>query len=381
MKIVYLDNSATTEIKPEVLKSMLPYMKANYGNPSSIYSLGLASKQAIEDARTKVANAINADPSEIYFTSGGTESDNWAIKGIIFNHLSDHIYPHIITTQVEHPAVYNSCKYLEYKLADVTFLPVDNTCTININQLKNTIQDNTVLMSIMYANNEVGSIQPIKEISDIAKKHKIILHTDAVQAVGHTKIDVKELGVDLLSMSGHKFHAPKGIGALYVKKGTSIDQYLNGGSQEKNFRAGTENVANIVGMGTAIELATNNIEQDIEYIKQLRNLLISGIMNNISNCYLNSCSSNTLPGIINITFIGINAETLLLLLNNYGIFASAGSACSSHSNDPSRTLMAMGLSEQDAHSSVRFSIGTLNSVDDINYTVSKLIDIVDYLRR
>lgn len=375
---IYLDHAATTYIREEVLEEMKPYLGDKFGNASSIYKLGMESRLVIEESRRKIAEIINADVNEIFFTSGGSESDNWAIMGVAMNNFNNDI--HIITSQIEHSAVYNTCKYLESKMAKITYLPVNENGIVDISNLQEEIRYDTRLISVMYANNEIGSIQPIKEIAKIAKDNDILFHTDAVQAIGNTRIDVKDLGIDMMSISGHKFYGPKGIGVLYIKKGTPIDSYIHGGGQEFENRAGTENIASIVGMRKAMELAYKNIDINRNNIDTLRRMFISDVLKNIPNCKINGSLDNTLPGIVNITFDGINAETLLLLLNAKDIYASAGSACSSHSNSPSRVLTAIGLSEKEANSSVRFSFGLMTTENQLKYTVSALKDAVSYLR-
>ncbi|WP_300380849.1 cysteine desulfurase family protein, partial [Clostridium sp.] len=316
-EIIYLDHGATTAIKDEVLKEMIPYLKEQYGNPSSLYSLGRKSKKAIENARMQVANAIKAKKSEIYFTSGGTESDNWAIKGVAKHYKNKG--RHIITSRVEHHAVINTCKRLEKEGFEVSYLSVDKGGKISIEELKNTIREDTILISVMMVNNEIGTIEPIKEIGEIAKERGIIFHTDAVQAVGSLSIDIDELGVDLLSISAHKFYGPKGIGALYIRKGIITDNLLDGGAQEKGKRSGTENISSIVGMGKAIEIATENLEEYQQKMCYLRDETIGRILKNIPNSYLNGHATDRLPGNVNIIFPKMEAELMMLKLDQKGI--------------------------------------------------------------
>ncbi|MDR7855990.1 cysteine desulfurase NifS [Tissierella sp.] len=377
-KYIYMDNAATTPVKQEVLDEMLPYFTEKYGNPSSVYSLSSMSKRAIEDSREKIANVINADRREIYFTAGGSEADNWAIKGIAFGNKQKG--NHIITTKIEHHAVLHTCEYLGKNGFDITYLDVDEYGLIDLQQLKNAITDKTILISIMYANNEIGTIQPIKEIGEIAKSNKIYFHTDAVQAIGNIKIDVKELNIDALSMSAHKFYGPKGIGVLYIKQGVKIDPLISGGGQERNKRAGTENVPAIVGMRKAIELAYENLDEHNEKLRKLRNYLISKIESNIDNVKLNGHPTLRLPGNVNMCFRFIEGESLLLSLDMEGIAGSSGSACTSGSLDPSHVLLAIGLPHEIAHGSLRLSLGDFNTEEEIDFVVEKLVKIVERLR-
>lgn len=377
-KIVYMDNAATTKISPEVLDSMMPYLKEGYGNPSSIYSLGRENRKAVEYSREQVSKALNCDIKEIYFTSGGSESDNWAIKGVAF--ANENKGKHIITTNIEHHAVLHTCKYLEKYGFEVTYLPVKSNGIIDLNDLKKAIRKDTILISIMYANNEIGSIQPIKEIGEIAKANNIYFHTDAVQAIGNIPINLKELNIDLLSLSAHKFHGPKGVGALYIKRGVNIVNLIHGGGQERNMRAGTENVAGIVGLGKAIELATKGIEKKSTYLINLRERLIKGIMDNIPDTILNGDSINRLPGNVNVCFKYIEGESILLMLDMKGICASSGSACTSGSLEPSHVLLAIGLPHEIAHGSLRLTLSEENTQEDIDYVLETLPPIVQNLR-
>lgn len=337
-KIRYFDHAATTATKEEVLREMLPYFNIEYGNPSSAYSIGRKTRRAVEEARRKVTVAIGADSKEIYFTSCGSESDNLAIKGVAYANRSRG--NHIITTKIEHPAVLHTCQHLEREGFRVTYLNVNSEGLISLEELENAICNETILISVMFANNEIGTIQPIGEIGSIAKKHNIYFHTDAVQAVGNVRINVEELNIDLLSMSAHKFYGPKGMGALYVKTGVNFEKIQDGGHQERNMRAGTENVAGIVGLGKAIELAYKNFDEYNEKLTSLRDYYISQVEEKIPNVKLNGHRTKRLPGNANISFIGVDGEALLLNLDIKGICASSGSACTSGSLDPSHVLVA-----------------------------------------
>lgn len=377
-RFVYADNAATTQVSEEVLSSMLPYFRTEYGNASSIYALGRNSKKAVELAREKVAKAIGADPVEIYFTSCGSESDNWAIRGIC-ERLAAKGKKHIITSVFEHHAILHTCKDMEKKGWDVTYVPIDEKGLVNPEDIKNAIREDTALVTIMYANNEIGTIQPIEEIAAVCKEKKVIFHTDAVQAVGHVEIDVHKMGIDLLSLSGHKIHAQKGVGALYVKKGIALPNLLHGGAQERNKRAGTENVPAIVGLGTAIEIACANISEKAEAVTAKRNRLIDGILQ-LSHTRLNGDREKRLPGNCNISIEGIEGESLLLMLDMNGICASSGSACTSGSLDPSHVLLALGLKHEVAHGSLRLSIDENTSDEDIDYILEVVPTVVNRLR-
>ena len=377
-KIRYFDHAATTSVKEEVLKEMLPYFSIEYGNPSSIYSIGRKAKKAIEQARLRVASAINCNTKEIYFTGCGSESDNLAIKGIA--HSLREKGNHIITTKIEHHAILNSCKSLENEGVKVTYLNVDDDGLIDLEELKNAITEKTILISIMFANNEVGTIQPIEEIGKIAKRYGIIFHTDSVQAVGNLKIDVQKLGIDLLSMSAHKFYGPKGIGAIYIRKGIKCTKLQDGGHQEKDLRAGTENVAGIVGLGKAIEVSNQNLDKYNKKLIELRDYYIKEVEHKIPFIRINGHRTKRLPGNINISFKFIDGEALLLNLDMYGICASTGSACSSGSSNPSHVLLAMGLTEEIARGSLRITLGDENTKEDIDYLVKTLVEVVQKLR-
>lgn len=376
--IYYFDNSATTKTDEEVLKVMLPYFAESYGNPSSIYKIGRENRRAVENSREIIASVLNCEAKEIYFTCGGSESDNTAIRGIAYSYKDKG--NHIITSKIEHPAVLETCKQLEKEGFEVTYLGVDEAGVINLEELKKEIRPTTTLITIMFANNEIGTIEPIKEIGKIAKENNIIFHTDAVQAVGNLKIDVKELNVDALSMSGHKFYGPKGIGALYVNKKVKFQKFMQGGHQERNKRAGTENVAGIVGMGKAIEIAYNELEEHNKKIKELRDYYEEQIKEKLPYIKINGAINNRLPGNSNISFRFIEGEGILLNLDSKGICASSGSACTSGSLDPSHVLLAIGLPHEIAHGSLRISIGKYNTKKEIDYLVENLTEIVKRLR-
>lgn len=379
MENVYLDNSATTKMDERVLEEMLPYLKEDYGNASSLYSLGRKSKKAIEDSREKVATILNCRPDEIYFTSGGSESDNTAIKGIArANRKKGN---HIITSKIEHLAVLDTCKELEKEGFDVTYLDVDSKGKVNIEELKKAIRKDTILISIMYANNEIGTIQDISEIGRIARENNVYFHTDAVQAVGNLDIDVQAQNIDSLSLSGHKFYGPKGIGVLYVRKNVKFNKFIAGGHQERNKRAGTENVANIVGLSKALEISYNELKEHREKILYLRNYYEEKVKQNIDNIIINGDEKNRLPGNSNISFIGVNGQDLLLNLDMIGICVSSGSACTSGSIDASHVLIALGVKEEVAKSSIRVSIGKYNTKEEIDYLVENLIEIVKRQRK
>ncbi len=375
---VYFDNAATKCVRPEVFEAMRPFLTDNYGNPSSVYELGRNTKKFIDEARQKVATAIGAGKDEIFFTAGGTEADNWAIKGIA-EALAEK-GNHIITTTIEHHAVLHTCEYLEKKGFEVTYLPVDEFGLINLDELEAAIRPETILITIMFANNEIGTIQPIPEIGAIAKKHGIYFHSDAVQAVGHVDIDVKSLNVDLLSISAHKLYAPKGVGALYIRKGVKITQLIHGGGQERKRRGGTENVAGIVAFGTAIELMSKEMQEENKKLLHLRDKLIDGILKNIPYTRLNGHREKRLSDNVNVSFEFIEGESLLLLLDMQHIYASSGSACTSGSLDPSHVLLAIGLPHEIAHGSLRLSLGRYNTDEDVDKLLAVLPPIVQRLR-
>ncbi|OWZ82820.1 cysteine desulfurase NifS [Natranaerobius trueperi] len=376
-KRIYLDHGATTPIRSEVFEEMTPYLQGNFGNPSSIHSFGRDARKAVEDAREQVGQAIGAYSDEILFTSGGTEADNLAIQGVA-EKLKDK-GKHIITSQIEHHAVLDTCEAMEKKGYEVTYLPVDNNGLLDPNNLKEAIRKDTILITIMHANNEVGTIQPIAELAKIAKEHDIVFHSDAVQTVGSIPVNVDELAVDLLSLSAHKMYGPKGIGALYIRKGTKLDKIFHGGAQERKIRPGTENVAGIVGLGKAISLAVSELELKSKKITALRDRLIKELTS-IEDTQLNGHPEKRLPGNVNVSFEYIEGESLLLNLDMKGIAASSGSACTSGSLDPSHVLMAMGLSHQTAHGSLRLTLGKDNTEEEIEYVLEAIPEVINRLR-
>ncbi|MBR5517491.1 MAG: cysteine desulfurase NifS [Clostridia bacterium] len=376
--MIYVDNAATTMLEPEVLEKMMPYLTNQYGNASSIYRFGQEAKEVVNESRETIAKCLNADTKEIYFTSGGTEADNWAIKGVA-DALSKK-GNHIITSAIEHHAILHTCEFLEKHGYEVTYLPVDENGLVNPDDLEKAITDKTILVSIMFANNEIGTIQPIKELAEVAHKHDVYFHTDAVQAVAHVEIDVKELGVDLLSMSAHKFGGPKGIGALYIKKGIRVTNLLHGGQQELGRRATTENLAGIVGMAAALKLATDNFEENVAKMEALRERYINSVLEKIPYCRLNGHRTQRLPGNTNISFQFIEGEAMLLLLDMYGIAASSGSACTSGSLDPSHVLLAIGLPHGIAHGSLRVTFSHHNTEEEVDAIVEALEKTIQRLR-
>ena len=377
-EIIYFDNAATTPIRPEVYDAMRPYIESCYGNPSSVYKIARESKKAIDLARKQVVDAINADSGEIFFTGCGSESDNWAIKGVALA-LKDK-GKHIITTNIEHHAILHTCEFLEENGYEVTYIPVDEYGMVSADDIKKAIRPDTILVSVMTANNEIGTIEPIKEIGAVCREKGVYFHTDAVQAVGHIKIDVKEMNIDLLSLSGHKIGAPKGIGALYIRKGVKIKNLIHGGQQEKGKRAGTENVIGIVALGKAIELAVSEMEDTTERLKYLRDKIINGVLKNIEYSRLNGHPEERLPGNVNISFEFIEGESMLLMLDAKGICASSGSACTSGSLDPSHVLLAIGLPHEKAHGSLRISLGYQNTEEEVDKLLEVLPPIVQRLR-
>lgn len=379
MEVKYFDNSATTRVKDEVFKEMIPYLSIEYGNPSSLYSIGRSAKRAISEARRRVASLINCSPEEIYFTSCGSESDNTALKGIAYANKEKG--NHIITSKIEHPAILNSCKSLENKGFKISYIDVDKDGMLNLEKLESEITNQTILISIMYANNEIGTIEPIKEIAQIAHSHGIIFHTDAVQAVGNIPIDVRKMNIDMLSLSGHKLYAPKGIGALYVKSVIEFERFMDGGHQEKNKRSGTENVAEIVALGKACQIAEKNIEQYQQKLKNLRDYCLNKIQEKIPDIYINGTMERRLPGNINISFKDLNSGELLLRLDEVGICASGGSACSSKEASPSHVLTAIGLPSELSKGALRLTFGDYNSIEDVDYLVENLVRIVEEMRK
>ena len=377
-KTIYMDHSATTATDPAVVEAMLPWFSRQYGNPSSLYHLARESRAAIEEARGKVAKAIGAKPEEIYFTSGGTESDNWALKGTAFALRKKG--NHIITSAIEHHAITHTCDYLRKQGFDITYLPVDEYGQVRIEDLKAAITDKTILVSVMFANNEIGTIQPIQEIGAICRERGVLFHTDAVQVIGNLPVDVSAMNIDLLSLSAHKFYGPKGIGALYIRKGVRIDNYLHGGGQEHRKRAGTENVPGIVGLGVAIEKAVMDLDEKTSQIRALRDTLLERILHEIPNTRLNGHRTMRLPGNMNVSFEFIEGESLLLLLDHAGIAASTGSACSSGSLEPSHVLLAIGLPAEVAHGSLRLTLGVENTDEDVSYAFDEIKKAVERLR-
>ena len=375
---VYMDNAATTRVIEPVFEAMKPYLCDIYGNPSSVHGFGREALTALDRAREQVAAALGAQSSEIYFTGCGTESDNWAIRGAAYARRNKG--NHIITTQIEHHAVLHTCQQLEKEGFEVTYLPVDEFGLVHPEELEKALRPETTIVSIMYANNEIGTIEPIAELCGIAKAHGALFHTDAVQAVGHVPIDVKALDVDMLSLSGHKLHAPKGVGALYIRKGLHIQRFMEGGAQERNQRAGTENVASIVAMGAAIELAVKHLTENVAKIAAMRDRLTRRILAEIPYTRLNGHPEKRLPGNVNICFRFIEGEALLLSLDLMGIAGSSGSACTSGSLDPSHVLLAIGLPHEIAHGSLRLSLSEENTMEEVDYVVDALKKIVERLR-
>jgi cysteine desulfurase len=378
VKRVYLDYAATTPVHPDVLKAMLPYLTDAFGNPSSLYSYGGEAKGAIEEARVKVADLIGAQDEEIVFTGSGTEADNFAIKGVAFANESKG--NHIITSSIEHHAVTETCKFLERRGFSVTYLPVDEYGLVDPHDVKKAITGKTILISVIHANNEMGTIEPIAEIGKVAKEAGVYFHTDAVQTVGHIPVDANELGVDLLSISAHKLYGPKGVGALYIRKGTKLIPFMHGGEQERRRRASTENVAGIVGLGTAAELARQEMDEEVQRLTRLRNRLIKGLLERIDHVRLNGHPQKRLPNNINVSIDFVEGESMLLNLDLEGICASTGSACSSSSLEPSHVLLAMGLAHEQAHGSLRFTLGKWTTEEEIGQVLEVLPRIVAKLR-
>lgn len=377
-KIIYVDNAATTAVSKKALNAMLPFYETNFGNPSSIYPIGQTAKQAVEEARNVIASCLGAKPTEVFFTSCGSEADNWAIKGVAHN-VAKKGKTHIITTRFEHHAVLHTVQALEKEGFSVTYLNVHEDGIIHLDELENALTDNTALVTIMYANNEIGTIQPIKEIGALCRKHNVFFHTDAVQAVGTLPIDVNEQNIDLLSLSGHKFHGPKGVGALFVRAGTALERLIEGGAQERGRRAGTENVAGIVGMSVALKESCEKMTVRNQRLISMRDKLIENLLK-IDHSRLNGHPTRRLPGNVNMCFNGIEGESLLLMLSAKGICASSGSACTSGSLDPSHVLLALGLPHEVAHGSLRLSLSDENTMDDVNYILEVLPEIIARLR-
>ena len=377
-KKIYLDHAATTAVRPEVLDAMLPYFTELYGNPSSVYEFASQNKEAVDAARETIANALGAKPQEIYFTAGGSESDNWALKATAEAYRDKG--RHIITSKIEHHAILHTCQYLEKNGFEVTYLDVDENGILKLSELEKAIRPDTILISIMYANNEIGTLQPIKEIGEIAHKHGILFHTDAVQAFGQVPIDLEAGHIDMLSASGHKLNGPKGIGFLYIRKGVKIRSFLHGGAQERNRRAGTENVPGIVGMGKAVEIAMKTMEERAQKETELRDYLIDRILSEVPFVRLNGDRKKRLPNNVNVSFQFIEGESLLIMLDMKGICASSGSACTSGSLDPSHVLLAIGLPHEIAHGSLRMTLGYENTKEQMDYTVESIKEIVAKLR-
>ncbi|MDE7333799.1 MAG: cysteine desulfurase NifS [Lachnospiraceae bacterium] len=378
-KIIYLDNAATTRMLPEAVEGMIPYFAEYYGNASSIYRLGQESRKAVSRAREIIGNSIHADAAEIYFTGGGSESDNWALLEAARSYESRG--KHIITSAIEHHAVLHTCRRLEKMGFEVTYVDVDEEGILKLEDLKRAIRPDTILISVMFANNEIGTLQPIKEIGDIAKENNILFHTDAVQAYGHVPIDVDELSVDMLSASGHKLHGPKGVGFLYIRKGVKIRSFIHGGAQERNRRAGTENVPGIVGFGIAAEHAAAGMEEETRKVAALRDYLIQRIEQEVPYCRLNGHRTRRLSNNVNFSFRFIEGESLLIMLDQKGICASSGSACTSGALDPSHVLLAIGLPHEIAHGSLRLTLSGENTVEELDYVVDAVKGIVGRLRQ
>ena len=378
MERIYLDNAATTRVRPEVAAEVLPIMTEVFGNASSVHAFGREGKKALEKARVQVANAIGAKKEEIYFTAGGSEADNWALKGAAAQLKGKG--NHIITTQIEHHAILHTCKALEKDGFKVTYLPVDEYGLVTAEQVEAAITPETILVSIMFANNEIGTVEPIKEIGAVCKAHKVLFHTDAVQAIGHVAVDVKDMNIDMLSMSGHKFYAPKGVGALYLRTGVRLQNLIEGGAQERSRRAGTENLPAIVGMGKAIELICEEMEEENARITAMRDRLIAGILEKIPDARLNGHPEKRLPGNVNVSIRFIEGEALLLSLDMAGIAGSSGSACTSGSLDPSHVLLSIGLVHEVAHGSLRLTFSDYNTMEDVDYILEVLPGVIDRLR-
>ena len=376
--MTYLDNAATTRTNPEIVKAMLPYFSEYYGNPSSVYSFSNYSKEAVEKAREQVAKAIGANKEEIYFTAGGSESDNWALTATAEAYQKKG--RHIITSKIEHHAVLHTCQYLEKRGFEVTYLDVDEYGIVDLEQLKSAIRPDTILISIMFANNEIGTIQPVKEIGEIAREHGILFHTDAVQAFGHAPICVADLNISMLSASGHKLNGPKGIGFLYIRKGIKTRSFIHGGAQERKRRAGTENVPGIVGLGLAAEMAVQSMEERAKKEAALRDYLIDRILEEVPYVRVNGHRTKRLPNNVNLAFQFIEGESLLIMLDMAGICGSSGSACTSGSLDPSHVLLAIGLPHEIAHGSLRLTLSEENTREEMDYTAKKIKEIVERLR-
>ena len=377
-RLIYLDNAATTQVYPQVLDAMLPFFTEHYGNPSAIYSFANEAKKAVDQSRSTIADLIGANTDEIYFTGGGSESDNWALVATAEAYESKG--KHIITSKIEHHAILHTCEYLEKRGYEITYIDVDEKGTIKLDELEAAIRPDTILISVMAANNEIGTIQPLKEIGAIAKAHGVLFHTDAVQAFAHIPINVDEMNIDMLSASGHTIHGPKGIGIMYIRKGVKIRSFIHGGAQERRRRAGTHNVPGIVGMGKAAELAKANMDKNIKNVSELRDYLIKRVLDEIPYTRLNGHETNRLPNNANFCFRFIEGESMLILLDQNGICGSSGSACTSGSLDPSHVLLAIGLPHEIAHGSLRLTLSEQTTKEDIDYTVDKLKGIIERLR-
>ncbi len=378
-KLIYLDNAATTKTASEVVNEMLPYFTENYGNPSSIYSIGATAKEAVTKVRERIASSLGAKNNEIYFTGGGSESDNWAL--IATAQAYEAKGKHIITSKIEHHAILHTCSYLEKQGYEISYVDVDENGIVKLDELEKAIRPDTVLISVMFANNEIGTVQPIKEIGAIAKAHGVLFHTDAVQAYAHVPIDVDEMNIDMLSASGHKFHGPKGIGFLYIRTGIKIRSFIHGGQQERGRRAGTENVTGIVGMGKAVELSFLRMEESAAKQRELRDYLIKRIEEEVPHCRLNGDGVRRLPNNVNYSFRFIEGESLLIMLDMKGICASSGSACTSGSLDPSHVLLAIGLPHEIAHGSLRLTVSEENTIEEMDAVIDAIKEIVDKLRK
>ncbi len=377
--LIYMDHAATTPARSEVIEAMLPYFAGKFGNPSSVYRIGRESREDVEAVREQTARALGAEPEEICFTAGGTESDNWAIKGVAY--ANRHQGKHIITSAIEHHAVLHTCEYLEQHGFEVTYLPVDRYGSIDPGAVSDAITDKTILISVMFANNEIGTIEPVAGIGRIARDHGIPFHTDAVQAVGNLPIDVDEMKIDLLSLSAHKFYGPKGVGALYIREGVKIDGFIHGGGQEGGRRAGTENLPGIIGLGKAVELAAGAIKERSAHLREKRSRLTDGILGSIPHTSLNGHPELRLPGNVSVTFRDVSGESVLRMLDEHGVCVSTGSACTSGSLRPSHVLLATGLTPEEAHGTVRFTLGRTNTLGDIEYVLDVLPGIIDDLRQ
>mgnify|MGYP004454855695 FL=1 len=376
--MIYLDNAATTKTAPEVVDAMLPYFSEYYGNASTIYGLGAESKKAMDHARQTIADSLGAKPEEIYFTAGGSESDNWALKATAEAYASKG--KHIITTKIEHHAILHTCEYLEKRGFEITYLNVDRDGLIRLDELKAAIRPDTILISVMFANNEIGTIEPIAEIGEIAKEHGVLFHTDAVQAYAQVPINVDEMHIDMLSASGHKLNGPKGIGFLYIRKGVKIRSFVHGGAQERSRRAGTENIPGIVGLGAAVERAMRIMDSKTQREIELRDYLIGRLENEISHCWLNGHRTKRLPNNINFSFLFIEGESMLIMLDMKGICASSGSACTSGSLDPSHVLLAIGLKHEEAHGSLRLTLSEDSTKEEMDIVAEEVKKIVQRLR-